>query len=147
MTYVYGMAKSSISLRTAGPKRNLELDVLRIIYFLSIHNNKKENSAGFLLVYDEHIKTLIQSWIEKYNYTKDNIIILTFKDKISDLEKEIINNEKQNNKNHNDSIARLSQDITEKILVSEIEKRYVKFNDYEVENETKINWDFYKIYK
>lgn len=151
--FVLGMAKSSLNLKTAGVRRNLELDVLRMIYCLNHLNNNGHIAKGYLLVYNNEIKNTIETkWFPKYDFNNLNIIkILTF----SVLPSDVIQNikkEKADNSSFKSSNANYSKETTEAFLKANIEEDYKKedfrFITKEIDNfPSGINWDYYKIFE
>lgn len=143
-----GMAKSSLKMKTAGVRRNLELDVLRIIYFI----NTGENIQGFLLVYNQEIKNIVIKWLKKYHFDKVNkFTIFTFSDAPKETLDEMIK-EKQNNSSFKNSKADISKKYTEKLLTSKIEnefdiKGFKKVDTLKPIILSGINWDYYEIYE
>src|SRR5690554_2626410 len=113
---VIGMAKSSLGMRTAGVRRNLELDVLRMIYFI----NTGENIQGFLLVYNDEIKNLVSKWLKKYHFNKiSEFTVFTFSNAPKEILDKIIK-EKQNNSSFKNSKADISKKYTEQLLTNKI---------------------------
>ena len=78
--YILGMAKSSLKLNTSGPRRNLELDVLRLIHFVNLFASKKVKVFAVMLVHNDEIKDLIcNKWIKKYDFNNtDYFKVFTF---------------------------------------------------------------------
>lgn len=152
LIYVFGMAKSSLELGTAGVRKNLELDVLRILYFINQLSEIGIKTKSFILVHDEKICTTIKNkWFIKYKFKHiDKIELLTF----SHFDKEIlakITSEKKENKNFKNSKADFSGGMTEKYLISEIEKIYdnKKYNKVTTQHDNHINgikWDYFEIF-
>ncbi|MCE2963348.1 MAG: hypothetical protein ACK5UE_06370 [Chitinophagales bacterium] len=70
---ILGMAKSSVKLR-GGSVRNLELDILKIIFALNYKGCNKKKTA-FFIVHNEEVKNRILLWVKKYGHEEDNIII------------------------------------------------------------------------
>lgn len=153
LIYVFGMAKSSLELGTAGVRKNLELDVLRIFYFINQLSEIGIKTKSFILVHDEKICTTIKTkWFTKYNFKHiDEITLLTF----SHFNKEILEkiaSEKKGNRTFKNSKADFSGGITEKYLKSEIEKIFCnkKYNKVTTQHDSYINgikWDYFEIFK
>lgn len=145
---VIGMAKSSLYLKTAGVRRNLELDVLRMIYFI----NTGENIKGFLLVYNEKIKNLVIKWLKKYHFDKiDRFTIFTFSDTPTEKLNEMMK-EKQDNASFKNSIADFSKKYTEELLTNKIDNEFEsrgfkKSNVSETTILNGINWDYYEVFE
>lgn len=150
--YVLGMVKSSMQFNTSGPRRNLELDVLRLIHFVNLFANKEVKVFAVMLVYNEKIKNLIcNRWFKKYCFENtDYFKVMTYENNEHYLIKKTkILIEKKNNSTFNVSSAILSKKITEKILKNEIEKKFKAENLHKIE-ETEIlgvDWDFKKLFK
>ena len=146
--YVVGMAKSTLQLN-AGQRRNLELDVLRLIHFINMFQNKEIKVYGFMLVYNEAIKNLItKKWLPKYNFESLNFEVLTFENETDFLENKIgILNEKNNNSTFSNSNAKLSKQIVENILANKIELKFGVNNlhSFQFSDIQRIEWDFQKI--
>jgi hypothetical protein len=149
--YVLGMAKSSLQLKTAGVRRNLELDVLRMIYCLKQLQIGGQSAKGYILVFNADIKRTIEElWLTKYNFSDhQKLEVLTF----SELPKEIIEKikkEKADNSSFANSNANYSKDKTEEFLKAKIESDF-NINEYKMltkDNDNfviKINWDYYEI--
>lgn len=150
--YVLGMTKSSLQFKTSGPRRNLELDVLRLIYFINLYKGKGVKMFGVILIHNDEIKNLVNEWIIKYAFeNKLCFEILKFDNEIEYLsQKDEIYFEKLNNKTFNSSIAKKSKLATEKILERKIIERFGFENLIEVEKDDKlntINWDFIRLLK
>lgn len=154
LIYVFGMAKSSLELGTAGVRKNLELDVLRILYFINQLSEIGIKTKSFILVHDEKICTTIkEKWFLKYKFKHiDKIELLTF----SHFDKEVLAKiafEKKENKNFKNSKADFSGGITEKYLTSEIEKIYYnkKYNKVTTQHDNHIingiKWDYFEIFE
>lgn len=141
--FVYGMAKSSLLLKTSGPKRNLELDILRLIHIYNYHKNRNEEVVCYILVFNNNIKNLIYRWLDKYDFTRDNLKILLFENNIYMQE---IEEEKNRNSTFIDSSAKVSQKITEDILINTLDTIYKNFSLNDKFETTKINWDYFKVY-
>ncbi|HUH25098.1 MAG TPA: hypothetical protein VLY87_00585 [Flavobacterium sp.] len=145
---VIGMAKSSLEIRTAGVRRNLELDVLRMIYFI----NAGENIEGFLLVYNEEIKNLVSKWLKKYHFNKmSKFTVFTFSNAPKEKLDEIIK-EKQNNSSFKNSKADISKKYTEELLTNKIDnefetQKFKKVDELEMTLLAGINWDYFKIFE
>lgn len=143
-----GMAKSSLKLKTAGVRKNLELDVLRMIYFI----NKGENIHGFLLVYNDEIKNLVIKWLKKYHFNEVNkFTIFTFSDIPTEKLNEMMK-EKEDNASFKNSKADFSKEYTEKLLINKINNEiesqgFKKCNILETTILNKINWDFYEVFE
>ena len=143
------MAKSTLQFK-AGQRRNLELDVLRLIYFVNMFEKEKTKIFGFMIVYNEEIKNLIMSvWLQKYNFKNINFEVLTFEN-----EKDFIDNkveiliEKKNNSNFNNSNSDFSKEIVENILANKIKMKFGNDNlhDFQLSEINGIQWDFKKIF-
>lgn len=147
-TIVIGMAKSSLKMKTAGVRRNLELDVLRIIYFI----NAGENIQGFLLVYNDEIKSLVEKWLKKYHFIEvSKFTIFTFSDVSKEKLDEIIK-EKENNSSFKNSKADISKKCTEDLLINRIDKKFEAQGFKKVNKSGPIiydgiNWDYYEIFE
>ncbi|MDY0088777.1 MAG: hypothetical protein RBR78_00255 [Flavobacteriaceae bacterium] len=143
-----GMAKSSLKLKTAGVRKNLELDVLRMIYFI----NNGENIHGFLLVYNDEIKNLVIKWLKKYDFDKiDRFTIFTFSDTPTEKLNEMMK-EKQDNASFKNSKADFSKEYTEKLLTDKVDNEFEsrgfkKSNVSETTILNGINWDFYEVFE
>lgn len=145
--FVYGMAKSSIKLNTSGPRRNLELDVLRLLFYLEKHRLQNEEAYAYILVYDNEKENLIYKWLDKYGFIDEKRFkIKLFKNRITEVNELEIKNEKENNKNFTNSTAQISQDITEKILKNIIDKDFEKYNLSNDQPKQSISWDYFKIF-
>lgn len=150
--YILGMAKSSLKFSTSGPRRNLELDVLRLIHFVNLFANQKIKVFAFILVHNEDISRLIfEKWFVKYKFTNtDYFKVITFENDVHFLNNEAdILIEKKNNSTFNNSVALLSEKVVEKILHNEIEK-YFNTNDFieiDLKEFSGISWDFDKLFK
>lgn len=147
--YILGMAKSTLQFK-AGQRRNLELDVLRLIYFVNMFEKEKTKIFGFMIVYNEEIKNLIiNKWFKKYNFKNINFEVLTFEN-----EKDFIDNkveiliEKKNNSNFNNSNSDFSKEIVENILANKIKMKFGNDNlhDFQLSEINGIQWDFKKIF-
>ena len=149
---IIGMAKSSLDLNSAGPNRNLELDVLRVIYTL----NKLSSSfdvRGYILVFSDEIKNRIENvWFEKYDFkNKEKVKILTCEGNLSDEELKVIKNEKDDNSTFKNSSAKSRKEITENLLKKLIETEFPEdiYVTQDFDNElssllSKIQWDYIK---
>lgn len=145
------MAKSSLQLKTAGVRRNLELDVLRMIYCLNQLKSVGQDAKGYILVFNDEIKDTIENlWLTKYNFNdRQSIEVLTF----SELPKEIIKKirkEKADNSSFKNSNANYSKEATELFLKKKIQADYNKkeYTPLTKDNDKftiKINWDYYEI--
>lgn len=146
--YVLGMAKSSLKLN-GGQRRNLELDVLRLIHFISTFENKEIKIYGFMLVYNDAIKNLIiNEWLPKYNFESLNFEVLTFENETVFLENKFrILSEKKDNSTFNNSNAKLSEQIVESILSNKIQAKFGYYNlhDFQRSDIQRIKWDFQKV--
>jgi hypothetical protein len=149
--FVLGMAKSSLKLKTAGVRRNLELDVLRMIYCLNHLNSDGHIAKGYILVHNNEIKDTIENkWFTKYDFNNINIIkILTFSELPPDTIQKM-KNEKADNSSFKNSSANYSKKITEALLKTKIEEDYNKqdfsFTTKDINNfPSGINWDYYEI--
>ena len=146
--YIIGMAKSTLKLKS-GQSRNLELDVLRLIHFMNMFENKEIEVYGFMLVHNDTIKNLIiKNWLPKYNFNNPNFEVLTFEN-----ENEFIDNklkiliDKSNNSNFSNSNAKFSEEIIENVLANKIEFKFGIGNLYDF-HQSEINgikWDFQKV--
>ena len=150
--YILGMAKSSLKFNTSGPRRNLELDVLRLIHFVNLYADQKIKVFAFMLVHNEDIRRLIfEKWFVKYKFTNiDYFNIITFENDVYFLNNKVdILIEKKNNSTFNNSVAVLSEKVVEKILNSEIEKYFYTndFHEIELKEFCGISWDFVKLFK
>lgn len=149
--YILGMAKSSLKLNTSGPRRNLELDVLRLIHFVNLFASKKVKVFAVMLVHNDEIKDLIcNKWFKKYDFNNtDYFKVFTFEKNEHFLNnKNAILIEKENNSSFNNSVAILSEKTIEEILKNEIENHFKISNLYEIENQfSGIKWDYKKLFK
>lgn len=150
--YILGMAKSSLKFSTSGPRRNLELDVLRLIHFVNLYAKQKNKVFAVMLVHNEDIKQLIlKKWFVKYKFANtDYFKVITFEDDVHFLNnKTDILIEKKNNSTFNNSVAILSEKVVEKILHNEIEKYFDTndFNEIDLKEFSGISWDFEKLFK
>lgn len=145
--YIIGMAKSTLKLN-GGQRRNLELDVLRLIHFINMFENKEIKIYGYMIVYNQAIKNLIvNKWLPKYNFKSLNFEVLTFENEMAYLENQTeIFNEKKNNSTFTDSNSRFSKEIVENILINKIEIKFGtdKLQNLEMSEIKRINWDFQK---
>lgn len=150
--YVLGSAKSNLNLKSPGPTRNLELDVLRLIYFINHFADKEIKVFGVMLVYNEEIKKrILDVWLPKYSFNKfDYFKVITFENEPHFLinEKEILF-EKQNNSNFNKSEANLSKEVTEQILTNELNSYFKIENLHKIDisDFNGLRWDFYKLFR
>ena len=149
--YILGMAKSSLKLNTSGPRRNLELDVLRLIHFVNLFASKKVKVFAVMLVHNDEIKDLIcNKWFKKYDFNNtDYFKVFTFEKNEHFLNnKNAILIEKENNSSFNNSVAILSEKTIEEILKNEIENHFKISNLYEIENQfSGIKWDYKELFK
>lgn len=149
--YILGMAKSSIKFNTSGPRRNLELDVLRLIHFVNLFAVKEVKVFAVMLVHNEEIKNLIcGKWFEKYHFENtDYFKVITYENNEHYLNnKTEILIEKKNNSDFNNSSAILSEKITEEILRNEIEKDFKIEKLHEIQDKfLGVKWDFKRLYK
>lgn len=65
MKHILGMAKSSLDLRGA-KARNLELDVLRLVYAVHKLRANGEDAHGYVLVLDRSAESRVKVWLKKY---------------------------------------------------------------------------------
>jgi len=150
--YILGMAKSSLDLKKPGSARNLELDVLRLIYFVNLFSDKEIKVYGVMLVHNKEIKDrILNVWLPKYSFTNfDFFRVLTFENDPYFLEnKEEIKLEKLNNSTFINSSAPTSKKIIEQILTTELESYFKieKLHQIEITDFKRISWDFDKLYK
>ncbi len=153
LIYVFGMAKSSLKLETAGVRKNLELDVLRTMYFINQLSEMGLKAKSFILVHNQNIcATINNKWFNKYNFKHiDKIEFLTF----SHFDQEVLEkiaSEKKANSAFKDSKAEFSGSITEAYLKNEIEKIYTdkKYNNVTSSHDkyiNGINWDYFGIFE
>jgi hypothetical protein len=148
---ILGMAKSHLDLTGAkGPK--LELDFLKIAYALARLNVIGNPGKGYLLVLTEEIGKRANAWIGKYA-TGNSIEVIV--GKLTDLELNALQQEKAKNREgmilgaqgretEEKSNADTGQEIGEKKLLEEIQKRhpYVRRIDDPRKHPFGINWDF-----
>lgn len=95
--YILGMAKSNLYESKAGSKRSLELDFLRLVYFLKTQDNV---SICYLQVLEKDMLKLINEWKLKYDTTviNDKLIINYCVEKLDDIKDVKIRSEISNNK-------------------------------------------------
>jgi uncharacterized membrane-anchored protein len=146
------MAKSSLKLK-GGSARNLELDVVRSLYFLNQLSDKGINAKAFILVYNDEICRRIKNeWIPKYNFEhEDQVEILIF-EHFNKATLSKIKDEKYRNSTFTDSKADTAMTITEEYLTKEIDARYPveKYNNVKEKHKqyiNGINWDYFKIFE
>ena len=146
--YLLGMAKSSLKFKTSGPRRNLELDVLRLIHFINLFQNSEIKVYGFMMVYNKEIKNLIiDKWLPKYNFKNPNFEVLTFENEKKFLDNKFeIFNEKIQNSNFKNSNAEKSKDLIEEILKNKLELKFgiENLKDIIINDFNGIEWDFQK---
>jgi len=152
-----GMTKSflEISEANSGTVRNLELDLLRLIYSINYYKANRVDSEkvfGFILVHNKEIADRIIFWTKKYNFSDENCFkILLFDNLPSDII-ESIRAEKNHNKTFVNSKSDFGKEITERELCKHIDefinKLSVNYKRFEIlektEFEININWDYYK---
>ncbi len=95
--YILGMAKSNLYTSKAGSKSSLELDFLRLVYFLKTHDNV---SKCYLQVLEKDMLKLINEWKLKYNTDgiDDKLVINYCVEKLHEIKDEKILSEIFNNK-------------------------------------------------
>jgi len=146
--HILGMTKSCLSIKKAGTSRNLELDLLRLIY--SIEKFPNENILAFILVYNKEIADRIELWKKKYDFDKgEKLHILLFDDlpaeTIIKIAEEKKSNSNFNNSNSNFGKVTIEEDLEKKVI------KYLK-NKFQYKSITKdrkqfqidIIWDFYE---
>jgi len=147
--HILGMAKSCLSIEKAGTSRNLELDILRLIY--SIDKSQSDNVLAFILIYNKTIADRIDLWKNKYAFEKsDKLHVLCFDD-LSPSTIIQIAEEKKANSNFSNS----NSDFGKKTIEDELEKKVNKYlkDNFQYKSLSKdkknfpvgINWDFYEL--
>jgi hypothetical protein len=156
--HIFGMAKSCLNVKGAKLQK-IELDFLRLLYFVEKFEVQGDSAVGYLLVYDEAIKKTVKNWfIDKYKNDGDKIIVKTISEvkpiwetKESDIN--LLESEKQRNSEANTSHIKLQPKEKAsgefgKVLFEEALSEYL-INEYKIKesNFSKkqfgIDWDFY----
>jgi len=158
-TYIFGMAKSSLDTK-GGKGRNLELDVLRLIYAINYYEERKEKAIGYLLVMEDKIKVTVIEWLRKYDFnnmsidgsSKIDIHIFKPKDEEENQKinkhKDLSSKQESNRHDKSYSIAKFCEEITEKYLGNIIEKLHDgsknKYDDLNKDSfPGSVRWDYY----
>lgn len=143
-THIVGMAKTTLSNKS-GPLRSLELDFLRLLYFVRKCDNKLEHEikrVAFLTVFEQK-KALVERWFENYGVNIGTIIINSFEELgLTEGDKKKIIFEHELNKNRSNSNSLNRSNIGEKYLLKAVNREYDLKKLEKVEyGKSGIRWD------